>query len=101
MIRQVLHGFCSLPKVATIQHCVASQAATADVGPMQTGCSDCLGAILSFLHWLSLILSKLTWLYGLHVQELKPKTKIGISGQFDATNPNTKPKVGFAFDLKN
>ena len=35
------------------------------------------------------------------VQELKPKTKIGISGQFDATNPNTKPKVGFAFDLKN
>jgi len=40
-------------------------------------------------------------LYGLYVQELKPKTKIGISGQFDATNPNTKPKVGFAFDLKN
>ncbi len=40
-------------------------------------------------------------LYGLFVQELKPKTKIGISGQFDATNPNTKPKVGFAFDLKN
>lgn len=37
----------------------------------------------------------------LPVQELKPKTKIGISGQFDATNPDTKPKVGFAFDLKN
>lgn len=37
----------------------------------------------------------------LYEAELKPKTKIGISGQFDATNPNTKPKVGFAFDLKN
>lgn len=35
------------------------------------------------------------------MQELKPKTKIGVSGQFDATDPNTKPKFGFAFDLKN
>ena len=35
------------------------------------------------------------------MQALKPKTLIGISGQFDATNPNTAPKVGFAFDLKN
>ena len=35
------------------------------------------------------------------LQELKPKTKIGVSGQFDATDPNTKPRIGFAFDLKN
>lgn len=35
------------------------------------------------------------------MQELKRKTLIGVATQFDATNPNTKPKIGFAFDLKN
>lgn len=35
------------------------------------------------------------------LQELKPKTFIGVATQFDGTNPNTKPKIGFAFDLKN
>ena len=35
------------------------------------------------------------------LQELKPKTLIGVATQFDGTNPNTKPKIGFAFDLKN
>ncbi|KAL3141971.1 hypothetical protein ABBQ32_004617 [Trebouxia sp. C0010 RCD-2024] len=37
----------------------------------------------------------------LYESELRPKTKIGVSGQFDATNANSKPKFGFAFDLKN
>ncbi len=61
-----------------------------------------LVAILSFLHSAELSLPLFIYMFhGLFVQELKPKTKIGISGQFDATNPNTKPKVGFAFDLKN
>jgi hypothetical protein len=70
---------------------------------MQTGCSEkpwCNPKLsadeLSLPHFIQTHM-----LYGLFVQELKPKTKIGISGQFDATNPNTKPKVGFAFDLKN
>lgn len=61
-----------------------------------------LVAVLSFLHSDELSIHLFIYMFhGLVVQELKPKTKIGISGQFDATNPNTKPKVGFAFDLKN
>lgn len=31
---------------------------------------------------------------------MKPKTKMGISAQFDALNLEKAPKLGFAYDLK-
>ena len=34
------------------------------------------------------------------VQEVRPKTKMGLSAQFDALNLEKAPKFGFAYDLK-
>ena len=38
---------------------------------------------------------------GLYETELKPMHKLALSGQFDATNLDKPPKVGFALDIKN
>lgn len=38
---------------------------------------------------------------GLYETELKPMHKLALSGQFDATNLEKPPKVGFALDIKN
>ncbi|GAB4815461.1 hypothetical protein N2152v2_002507 [Parachlorella kessleri] len=36
----------------------------------------------------------------LYEQEVRPKTKMGLSAQFDALNLDKAPKFGFAYDLK-
>lgn len=33
-------------------------------------------------------------------QEVRPKTKMGLSAQFDALNLEKAPKLGFAYNLK-
>jgi len=38
---------------------------------------------------------------GLYETELKPMHKLALSAQFDATNMEKPPKVGFALDIKN
>eukprot|EP00891_Asterochloris_glomerata_P009541 jgi/Astpho2/9541/Aster-03826 len=36
----------------------------------------------------------------LYEQEVRPKIRMGVTGQVDVRKPDTRPKLGFAFDVK-